>query len=209
LKRPELSAADFSAYLRNPTDVDREYAKDAYSHLAAFCFLAFSAQHDRLQSGGVRHGFNVIARLIRCAASLYPEYAEANDEPLETEALENILLNSMDTPVRFANMPNGMNRVVEAYFGLRTDTVPDGAAELYSFEPGTGRGTLFIANDEAFYRAVQEAELESPMTAYTVNDKCPMMHLVRTEIWPRMVTLAAETPELIARDLRPAETLVE
>ena len=208
MKKPELNADNFSAYLRQPTDIDRKYANDAYSHLAAFCFLAYSAEHDHLQSGGVRHGFNIVARLIRCAASLYPEHAEASGESAETETLKEILLNSADTPVRFANMPNGMNRVVEAYFGLRKDVPPEDARELYKFEPNTEHGTLFITDDEAFYNATRQAEVESPITAYTAGNKCPMMHVVRNEVWPRMVTLAAESPELLAHDLRPAETTV-
>jgi hypothetical protein len=207
MKKPELSTDNFSAYLQEPTDVDRKYAKDAYSHLAAFCFLAYSAEHDRLQSGGVRHGFSIVARLIRCAANLYPEHAETSNEPAETRTLKEILLNSADTPARFANMPNGMNRVVEAYFGLRGDILPKDARELYKFEPTTERGTLFITDDEAFYNAVRQAEVESPMTTCTAGNKCPMMHVVREEIWPRMVTLAAEAPELITRDLQLSKSV--
>ncbi len=198
---PSLSAEAFSNYLNNPTDEDAVFAVDAYSHLGGFCFQAFTTDNPRLQTGGVRHGFNVIGRLIRHAVKLYPNHVADQNATPEVDELREILLNSHTTPTRFAKMSNNRNSVVEVYFGLKSDVPVSFISDLYCFESNTPCGTLFMANNEAFSKALQVADIEAPLTAHTLTDKCPMLEVTQEIIWPAMVNLAADAPEAFAHDL--------
>jgi len=199
MKTFEVSSSGLSDYLQNPTDSDSEYAQDTYDHLAGFCVQAFCNQYSPSQEGSARGGFRVMSRLLKFAARLYPEHTETNDLELNVDGLRDILLESVETPLRFAAMSNRTSAEAEGYFGLTMPGIPSNLADLYQFEPNTVRGTIFIADDEHFYSAVTLGMDQD--SSHGSSKRCPMMELTRKVFWPGIVNLAADTPEIFAHDL--------
>lgn len=197
---PELKAEEFREYLQAPTDEDSKFATDVYDHLGAFSLLKICRAHPSIKMGSARGGFRVISSLIRFAALLYPDHAESEGIEADPQDLKDILLQSTETPVGFANMSNGINREVEDYFGLARPNVPSNLDDLYHFESNTARGTIFIADDDHFSRAFSAGRSQDP--EFRGNKRCPMIELTRTVFWPDAVKLAADTPEAFAHSLR-------
>jgi hypothetical protein len=196
---PELRTPEFREYLQTPTDEDSHLATDVYDHLGAFSLLKICEAHPSIKKGSARGGFRVISRLIRFAALLYPDHSESEGIAADPEDLREILLQSAETPVRFANMSNGVNREVEDYFGLARPGVPPNLNDLYRFETNTARGTIFITDDDHFSRAYSAGRAQNPVAG--TNERCPMLELTRTVFWPGAVHLAADTPEAFAQSL--------
>lgn len=196
---PSLESPDFERYLSAPTDIESNLANDDYEHLAGFCFQAIAQQYPSAPKGNLRAGLRTITRLMKFAATLYADYPEAQQGPEAIEDLRGILLESSQTPVRFAMLPLATNREVEDYFGLTRHQVPGNLAELYHFEPNTSRGTIFIADDEHFALAVGYGREVDPER--DSGKHCKMAASVRQELWPQLVNLSADTPSLFANTI--------
>ena len=196
-----LAKSEFQEYLKAPDDPDSKYAEGVYDHLGAFCLIKTCEAYPNVNKGSARGGFRVMSRLIKFAAILYPGYVESEDITASTEDLRGILLQSVETPLRFADMSNKTNQEVEEYFGLTRSGTPSNLSELYNFEPNTSHGTLFIANDDHFDLAYSLGQRMDPEPRLDSARKCPMTELTNTIFWPTAVNLAADTPEVFAHSL--------
>lgn len=201
MKIPELQPDAFTWYVDESSYPEKNYARDQWDHMAAFCVRAFQTEHPSLDSGPLQGGFRVLSRLLKFAAVLYQDPSQPTDceGPAAIYDLQGILLESSDTLRRFAELPGVTNSVVEDYFGLARGGTPDNLADLYHFEQNTAPGTLFIADNDHFARAVAEGRAQD--LDYDPATRCPMAQITQRDIWPRLVHFAGEAPQLFPRTL--------
>ncbi len=151
--------------------------------------------------GSSRSGFDILTELLSIAPNEYLQYCEERHAVPYLKEINNALKRSQETPRRLMGMPSYTNSEAEAGFGLRTGFGPAQYTPL-RFEP-TGIGPLFIIDDDIF-ASYSKPRYDTGLPEYL--QRCPAMRVVLERVWPAMVDLATDTPEIFAHDLDMLDT---
>lgn len=164
-------------------------------------FDSLDASQQQKYSGSIISGFTVLTRLIGIAPNSYIDYCSEREKTPSLDELSTSLKASQETPARLMSMPNNINRDVEYGLGLRSMSSIDYGSPFHFEE--TYRGPIFIPNDGYYSRIYHQALRENvPDTSLPTHwQRCPARRLVLKNIWPAMIDLASETPEVFAYDV--------
>jgi hypothetical protein len=201
-----LSAARFSAEIGQ--EGGELTLEETYNWLGHFGLEALkAASNDAVSLTGrsekaARSGLAVLARMLSLAPDAYTAYRQERGEPITVDAMGQALKNSAETPRRFMDVPNSVNKELEAAYNLR-DYRSGFGSDYFRFED-THRGPLFVADDTHFAQNYLPAENVGTDSLPDYWQRCPAKRLVTERIWPAMIDLAVQTPEVFPRHLEMA-----
>ncbi len=143
-------------------------------------------------------GFTVLARLLSLAPSAYKQYCRRQGIPRDLDHLGTALKDDTETLRKFMWLPIDSSRPAEYAFGLRHYR-GGFRARRFGFEEGERGLPVLRANDRRFAKHSADPQYRDHLPTHW--QRCLAARLVVETIWPGMVDLAAQAPEVFARDL--------
>jgi hypothetical protein len=192
-------AFDAQALSRHLREVKPSLAK-TYVELGSFCLESFTADLGRDKKrlvGAGTSGFGTLSRFLAMAPALYRNYLEDTAGQADVEELRGSLKNSGETVKQFMELPYRANNDVEAEFALRTEE-PTADPLFFEFQDTT-EGLQLFADQKHFASYTRDKQYTRNLPEHW--QRCPARRLVMDQIWPAMVDLATDTPEVFPKHL--------
>lgn len=147
-------------------------------------------------------GFDDLARMLSFAPITYAAYCKRRDINPSLVELGDALQASSDTAAKFLTLPSATDARANAAFNLRNgrDRLRD---TRFVFEE-TDDGPRYKPDPTIFATVTANLDNDYDISAPRHWQRCPARRLVTERIWPAMVQLAIDTPELFPHDLAAA-----
>jgi hypothetical protein len=183
---------------------------DPYEILAMELLGGFvhKVKQERLQNGGVSHGFLVLSRLAKHGVRSYADFCRETDRESRLDELSYSLKSkeSYDETVgMFSKLPRKLNAHYEVCFGLKSknsrsafDTPP------FEFIESTDGQLIFQPSSQTLYPTKLAAirnGLAIPSEEIRPYEKCHAQGFPLNRLWDITIDACTEDPQLFERDL--------
>lgn len=191
--------------------IKAEPSKNRYRVLGAYAETVLLDRHalstDRIK-GASEAGFDILTKLLAISPHAYARFCRQQARPLSRTELSESLHRSDETPGRIMDLPGLTANTVEVTLGL-TYPIEDAdqvaaTGRYFRFEPAA-EGPLFTFDENEFVQASSNPRYHAGIPERW--QRCLARRLVTEQIWPAMIDVATETPEIFARDLEMLDTI--
>lgn len=193
--------------LHHPEVISGDSADPAkYEQVGAQLFQTFTEEAGdiKFHSGGIRHGFNVCARLAMWGAWTYRGHIVETAAPASVSELSDILQASYNSAVSpFSGVSHKVNRPLELAFGLLSNRETAYEALPYVIRPTAVDDEQLVLKPSPYSLMLLQSdpELSAAKEQTSLTERCPAAGILLKKVWAQTVASCAISPHLFPADV--------